>query len=160
MLDNHANNCVLREYLGKTSTQYQVTDISTGRIFMARDIKFDESILYQQLWRSPPTKLMHEPACKLPSAEPAPLVDPPRRLLEATPRLINPIDDSRDDVSPPPDSPEPDRMIKEFERNLKLTAPASSSRTRSGRRTISMAMMSERGPKAYCAALISEDADQ
>jgi hypothetical protein len=48
-LDNHANKCVLLGYPAETSTQYQVMDVSSGRVFMARDVKFDESTLYHQL---------------------------------------------------------------------------------------------------------------
>jgi len=127
---------------------------------MARDIEFDESIHYQQLLRSQSTKLMLEPASELQSGAPAPQVEPPQQLLKAKPRPINPIDDSDDDLSPPAASLEPDRMPKDLQSDLKCTAPASSSRTRSGRSTISMAMMIERGPKTYHAALNSEDAEQ
>jgi len=134
-------------------------DITTGRAFIAQDVKFDEAILYHQLL-SQPTKLMLEPASELPSGEPAPPGEPPQQLLKAKPRPINPIDDSDDDLSPPPDSPESDRMLKELESDLKMTAPATSSRTLSGRSTIIMAMMIEPGPKTYCAALNSENADQ
>ena len=47
-LHNHAYKCVLLGYSAKTSTQYRVMDISTGRVFLAQDIKFEESILYHQ----------------------------------------------------------------------------------------------------------------
>ena len=150
-LDDHAYKCVLLGYSAETSTQYRVMDIFTGRVFMARDIKFDESILYHQLLRTQPTKLMVEPASELTSSEPAPPIElphePPQQLLKAKPRPINPIDDSDDDLSPPPESPEPDRILKELQSDLKSTAPASSSRTRSGRSTISMAMMIQPGPQ-------------
>jgi len=163
-LDDHTYKCVLLGYSAETSTQYRVMDISMGRVFMARDIKFDESILYRQLLRSQPTKLMLEPASELQSGEPAPPVEaphePPQQLIKAKARPINPIDNSDDDQSPAPESPEPDRMAKQLESELKSTAPASSSRTRSGMSTISMAMMIEPGPKTYCSALNSEDADQ
>jgi len=126
---------------------------------MAQDIEFAEAILYYQLL-SQPTKLMLEPASELPSGEPAPPVGPPQQLLKAKPRPINPFDDSDDDLSPPPDSPEPDRMLKELESDLKTTAPATSSRTQSGRSTIMTATMIKPGPKTYRAALNSENADQ
>jgi len=51
-------------------------------------------------------------------------------------------------------------MLTELESDVKSTAPASSSRTPSGRSTISMVKMIEPGPKTYRAALHSEDADQ
>jgi len=159
-LDNHTYKCVLLGYLAETSTQYRVMDISTSRVFIARDIKFDKSILYHQLLRSQPTKLMLEPRSDLQSAEPAPPVEPHLQLLKVKPRPINPIDDSDDNLSPPPDSPEPDRMFKDLQSDLKSTAPASSSRTRSGRSTISLAMMIKPGPKTYRAALNPEDAEQ
>jgi hypothetical protein len=96
--------------------QYRVVDTSMGRVIMAREIKFDESILYCQLLRSQPTKLMLEPASELQSIEPAPPVkplhEPPQQLLMAKPRPINPIHDSDDDLSPPPEIPELDRMLK------------------------------------------------
>jgi hypothetical protein len=76
-LDDHAYKCVLLGYSAETSTQYRVMDIFMGRVFMARDIKFDESILYHQLLRSQPTKLMLEPASELQSGDPAPPVEPP-----------------------------------------------------------------------------------
>jgi len=101
-------------------------DISTGRVFKARDIKFDESILYHQLLYQP-KKLVLEPASELPSGEPAPPVEPPQQLLKSKPRPINAIDDSDHDLSPPPESAEPDRMLNELERDLKSSAPASSS---------------------------------
>jgi hypothetical protein len=75
---------------------------------MAWDIKFDESIHDHQLFRFQPMKLIFEPDSELPSGDPAPLVEPPHHLLKAKPQPINPIDDSDDDLSPPPASPEPD----------------------------------------------------
>jgi len=56
---------------------YPVMDISTGQVFMAWDIKFDESILYHQLLRSQTMKFMLGPASELRSGVPAPLVEPP-----------------------------------------------------------------------------------
>jgi hypothetical protein len=127
---------------------------------MARDIKFDKSILYHQLLRSQPTKLMLQPATELQSCEPSPPDEPPQQLLKAKPRAINPIDDSDDDLSPPPDSPSPDRKLKDSQSDLHSVALASSSRTRSGTSPISMAIMLEPGPTTYHAALNSEDAEQ
>ena len=100
-----------------------------------------------------------EPAIQPPIGEPAPL-EPPQQLLTAKHIPINPIDHLDDDLSPPPDSPEPDQVLKAFQGNLKSTAPDSSSETRSGRSTISMAMMIEPGPKTYRAALDSENDEQ
>jgi len=89
-------------------------DISMGRVFRARDIKFDQSILYHQVL-SQPTKLMLEPASELPSGKPAPPVQPPQHFSKAKPRPTNPIDHSDDDLSPPSDSPEPDIMLKDLQ---------------------------------------------
>jgi hypothetical protein len=130
---------------------------------MARDIKFDESILYYKL-RSKPTKLVLKPARELQSGEPAPPVEPPheppQQLIQAKPQRIDPIDDTDDELSPPPDNPEPDRLLKDLQSHVKLTAPATSSRIRSGMSTMTVAMMIEPGPKTQRAALNSEDADQ
>jgi hypothetical protein len=107
---------------------------------------------------------MLEPASELQSGEPAPPGKPPHQptqhLLKANPQPVNPTDDSDDYLSPPCEIPEPDLMLKELYSNLKSTAPASSSRTRNGRRTLRMAMMIEPGPKTCRAALNSEDAAQ
>jgi len=110
MLDNHPYKCVLLGYLAKTSTQYRVMDISKGRVFMARDIIFDMPILFHQLMRSRPTQVMIEPASELPSCEPAP-PEPPQQVWKAQAAPINSIDNSDDDLSPPPDSLEPDQML-------------------------------------------------
>jgi hypothetical protein len=131
---------------------------------MARDINFDQSILYRQLLRSAPTNDMLEPASKLQSGEPAPTVEPPhapyQQLLKAKPRPTNPIDDWVDNIIPLPASLEPDQRLKELERDLKSAASASSSPTRSEWRKISPAMIIKPGPKTHRAALNSEDADQ
>jgi hypothetical protein len=158
-LDDHAYNCPLLEYLAETLRQCRVMNISMGRVFMARDVTLDEFILYLQLI-SQPTKLLLESARELPNGEPAPPVEPPHQLLQAKPRPINSIDDSDDHLSPPPDRMEPDLMLNNLQSNQQSTAPASSSRTRSGRSTITMAMIIAPGPKTYGAALNSEDADQ
>jgi len=52
---------------------------------MAWDINFDQCILYHQLLRSQPKKLMVEPASELQSGDPAPRVVPPQELLKAKP---------------------------------------------------------------------------
>jgi len=135
-------------------------DISKGRVFMAREIKFDESILYHQQLRSQPMKLILEPASELPSSQPALPVEPTQQRLKAKPQPINTIDDSDNDPSPPPDCSESDRILNELQSDLKSTALASSSRTQSASSTISIAMMMEPGQKTYRAALNSEDADQ
>jgi len=61
----------------------------------------------------------------------------------ALPHAINPIDDSDDDLTPPPETPPPKSR-------------------RSGRTAanVSIAMMIEKGPKTYRAALDAEDAEQ
>jgi len=61
-LDNHAYKCVLLGYSAETSAQYQVMDVHSGRVFFARDVKFDESTLYHQLLKTKSTKFAFEPA--------------------------------------------------------------------------------------------------
>ena len=62
MLDKHAYKCELLGYSAETSTQYRVIDVCSGRVFIARDVKFDESTLYHQLLQTKPTKIAFEPA--------------------------------------------------------------------------------------------------
>jgi len=45
-LDKQAYKWVLLGYSAETSTQYRVMDVNSGRLFIARDVKFDESTLY------------------------------------------------------------------------------------------------------------------
>jgi hypothetical protein len=92
---------------------------------MAQYIKFVESILFHQLWRSQPTKLMFKPASELRSGDPTPL-EPRQQLLNAMLAPINPIDDKDDNLSQPPNSPEPNQLHKELQCNRKSTALASS----------------------------------
>jgi len=40
-LDNHAYKCVLLGYSAQTSTQYQVMEVNSGRVFIVRDVQFD-----------------------------------------------------------------------------------------------------------------------
>jgi hypothetical protein len=70
----------------------------------------------------------------------------------ALPRIITPIDDSDDDLTPPPETPPPETPPPEI--------PPSKPR-RSGKTTanVSIAMMIEQGPKTYRAALDAEDAE-
>jgi hypothetical protein len=86
---------------------------------------------------------MLELASELPSAEPAPPVNPPQQLLMAMPQPINPVHNSDDDLSPPPDILEPDQTHKIIQSDLKWTALASSSRIASGCSTISKSMLIE-----------------
>jgi hypothetical protein len=125
---------------------------------MAWDINFDEFIIYNQLLRSQPMKLMLKPASELPNGE---LVfEPAQHLLKAKPRPINPIDDSDNDLSPPPHRPDSDGILKETQSDPKWPTPVSSSRTRSGSHTITNAMIIEPGPKNYLATLNSEHEEQ
>jgi hypothetical protein len=134
-------------------------DISLGRVFKARDFKFDESTLYHQLVHSKSTKFVFEPAeqdkdleiedqpLMLPKAliqSPKAKVQPPKAI--ALPSVINPIDDWDDDFTPPP-----------------VTPPLETPKPRGSRRTaanVSIAMMIEQGPMTYDAALHAEDAEQ
>lgn len=64
-------------------------------------------ILYHQLWRSQPSKLMLEPVSQLLSVKPAHLY-PQQQLSKSKHSPINPSDDLADGVSPPLDSLEAD----------------------------------------------------
>jgi len=59
ILDNHTYKCVLVGY-SETATQYRVMDISSGRVFIARDVKFDASTLYHQLLKTKVTRFAFE----------------------------------------------------------------------------------------------------
>jgi len=157
-LDNHAYKCVLLGYSG-TATQYRVMDISLGRVFIPRDVKFDESTLYCQLLKTKPTKFAFEPAeqgkdSEIEDEPPKPpkvtiqslkaKVQPPKAT--ALPRAINPIDHSDDNLTPPP----------EIQR-VETPKPGRSGRTAAN---VSIAMMIEEGPKTYRAALDAQDAEQ
>jgi len=164
-LDNHAEKGVLLCY-SETAAQYRVMDISSGRVFIARDVKFDDSTLYDQLPKTKPIKIAFEPAeqdkdseieepPKLVIQSPKAKIQPPKAaaLPRALPRAINPIDNSDDDLTPPSETPPPERPPAE-------TQPP---KPRTSRRTganVSIAMMIEQGLKTYCAALDAEDAEQ
>jgi len=45
-VDKHAYKCVLLGDSAETSTQHRVTDVNSGQVFIAQDVKFDESTLY------------------------------------------------------------------------------------------------------------------
>jgi len=165
-LDNHAYKCVLLGYSAETTTQYRVMDISSGRVFMARDVKFDESTLYYQLLKSQRTEVILEPA-EPPSNNQPWFEQPPKKAMIKFKK--DPIDDYEDgDLTPPPETPEPEtpaptsRRVRELQSNLNDTNPASTSQTRMGASTanISVAMMIEPGPKTYKAAMEAEDSDQ
>jgi len=140
-------------------------DVCSGRVFIARDVKFDESTIYHQLLKTKPTKIAFEPAKqdKFSETEDKPpivqslkaTVQPPKAMIESPqakvqppktttlPCAINPIDIWDDDLTPPPETPPPKPR-------------------RSGRTTadVSIAMMIEQGPKTYRTALDAEDAEQ
>jgi len=156
-LDNHAYKCVLLGYSAETSTQYRVMDVNLGQVFTARDVKFDESTLYHQLLKTKPTKIAFKPAEQDKDSEieeppnvviqsPKAKVQPPKAT--ALPRAINPIDDSDDDLTPPPEIPPPE---------IPPPKPRKSGRTAAN---VNIAMMIEQGPKTYLAALHAEDAER
>jgi hypothetical protein len=62
------------------------------------------------------------------------------------PQAINPIDDSDDDLAPPPETPPPE-------------TPKLRSSTRTAA-NIRITIIIEPGPKTYCAALNAEDPEQ
>ena len=53
-LNNHVYKCVLLGYSAEPSTQYRVMDVNWRRVYIARDVQFDESTLYQQGLRTKP----------------------------------------------------------------------------------------------------------
>jgi hypothetical protein len=138
---------------------------SSGRVFIARDVKFDESTLYHQLLKTTLTKFASETAEQNKDSEieeeppkpPKATVQPhkatiPSPKAKVQPRnattfscAINPIDDSDDELTlpsgtPPPETPKPRRRGR--------TAA-----------NVSIATMIEQGPKTYRAALGAEDAE-
>jgi len=162
-LDNHAYQCVFLGYLVETSTQYRVLDGSSGRVFITRDVKFVESTLYCQLIKTQPIDFALEPAeqdkdSEIEDEAPKPLkatVQSPKAMIQsqkamvqpqkatALPRAINPIDNSDDDLTPPPETPPP---------KLRMTGRTAAN--------IRIAMMIGQGPKTYCAALDAKDSEQ
>jgi hypothetical protein len=129
--DNHAYKCVLLGYSAEKSIQSRVMDVNSGRVFIARDVKFDESTLYHQLLKTKPAKFAFEPAeqdkdseiedeppkPKATSQPPKAMIQSPKAMIQppkaaalprALPRAINPIDDSDDDLTPPPETPPPE----------------------------------------------------
>jgi len=134
-------------------------DVNSGRVFIARDVKLDESALYHQLLKTKPTKLAFEPAEQDKDSEiedeapKPPKVQAPKAIIQspkatALPRAINPIDDSDDDLTPPPETPPAE------------TPPPKPRRSGRTAANVSIAMMIEQGPKTYHAALDAEDAEQ
>jgi len=160
-LDNHANKCVLLGYSAGTSIQYRLMDLYSSRVFISREVKFDESTRYHQLLKTKSTKFAFEPAEQHMDSEiedQPPVVQPPKAMIQppkvqvqpprptASRHAIIPIDDSDDDLTPPPETP-----------------PLATLRPRRSRRTaanVSIAMMIEQGPKTYRATLDAEDAEQ
>jgi hypothetical protein len=94
-------------------------DFNSGRVFIARDDKFDEYTLYHQLLRTKSTKFAFEPAEQDKDSEIEEHPKPPKAMIQspkakvlppkatALPRAINPIDDLDDDHTPPPDTTPP-----------------------------------------------------
>jgi len=138
-------------------------DVSSGRVFIARDVKFDESTLYHQLLNTKPAKIAFEPAeqhkdsaiedeppvvqsLKAMIQSPKAKVQPPKAV--ALPRAINPIDYSYDDFTLPPETPPPE---------IPPPKPRRSGRTATN---VSIAMMIQQSPMTYRAALDAEDAEQ
>jgi len=95
-------------------------DVNSGRVFIARDVKFDESTLYHQLLKTKSTKFAFEPAEQDKDSEIEEPPKPPKAVIQSPkakvqppkatglPRAINPIDDSDDDLTPPPETPPPE----------------------------------------------------
>jgi len=147
--------------------------IRLGRVFIARDVKFDDCTLYQQLLKIKPITFAFEQAepdtyseiedevHKLPNATPQPpkaMIQSPKAKIHplkatALPRAINPIDDSDDDLTPPPETPHPETPPAE-------TPPPKPSRSGSNAAIVSIAMMIEQGTKTCRAALDAETSVQ
>ena len=132
-----------------------------GRVFIARDVKFDESTQHHQLLKTKPRKIAVEPAEQDRDSE---IEEPPKVVIQSpkakaqprqpaalpdrSPYVISPIDDSDDDLTPHPETPPPETPSPQ---------PRWSGRTAAN---VSIAMMIEQGPKTYRAALDAEDAEQ
>jgi len=135
-------------------------DVNLDRVFIARDVKLDESTLYHQLLKTESTKFAFEPAEQDENSEIEEPPKPPKAVIQslkakvlppktaALPRAINPIDDSDDDLTPPPETPPPEILPPK---------PRRSGRTAANK---SIAMMIKQGPKTYRVALDAEDAEQ
>jgi len=133
--------------------------INSGRVFIARDVKFDESTLHHQLLKTKPTKFTFEPAEQdkdseigEPPEQPKAMIQSPKAVVQprkaaALRSAINQIDDSNDDLTPPPQTPPPETLPP---------TPTRSGRTAAN---VSIAMMIEQGSKTYCTALDAEDAE-
>jgi len=137
-----------------------------GRVFIARDVKFDETTLYYQLLKTKPTMIAFEPAeqdmdsaieehPKVVIQSSKAKVEPPKAavLPRALPRAINPIDALDDDLTPPTETPPPETLAAE-------TPPPKPRKSGSTAANVSIAMMIEQSPKTYRAALDAEDAEQ
>jgi len=84
-------------------------DVNSDGVFIARDVKFDESTLYHQLLKTKPTKIAFEPAVRNKDSD---IAEPPKVMIQspkakvqppkatALPCAINLIDDSDDDLTP------------------------------------------------------------
>jgi hypothetical protein len=141
-------------------------DVNSGQVFIARDVKFAESTLYQQLLKTKPAKIAFKPAEQDKNSE---IEEPPNVIIQspkakvlpltaallphALPHAINPIDDSDDDLTPPPDTQSPQTPHAD-------TPPPKPRRSGRTAANVNIAMMIEQGPKTYRAALDAEDAEQ
>jgi len=97
-------------------------DVNSDRVFIARDVNFDESTLSHQLLMTKPTKIAFELAEQDKDSE---IEEPPKVLIQspkakvqplvatALPRAFNPIDDSDDDLTPPPETPPPEIPLQQ-----------------------------------------------
>jgi len=130
------------------------------------------STIYHQLLKTKPAKITFEPAeqdrdldNEEPPKPPKATVQPPKAVIQfltamvqppkasALPGAIDPIDDSDDDLTPPPETPPPDTPPADTPPRMLI---------RSGRNAaiVSIAMMIEQGPETYRAALDADDAEQ
>jgi hypothetical protein len=149
-------------------------DIHSGRVFIARNVKFDKGTLYYQLLKtSNQPKIALEPGKNprtddlisnpIPSqVAQRPVAQQPSQVAQKPKtQAINPIDSDDESLSPPPETRESTPAP-----HTRGDGPAS--RTRSGGRgpsssssaKVSIAMMIEPGPKNYRAALNADDSDQ
>jgi hypothetical protein len=142
---------------------------------MARDVKFNEIILYHQLLKtSNQLRIILEPTEESPNDPPSPIIPSyakPFKSIElpATGRIV-PFDDWDDDsLSPLPETqestptPANNRMIQKLKSNMNWSGLASKSQTRGGGKSdskISIAMMVQPGPKTNKIALNADDSEQ
>jgi len=92
-------------------------DVNSGRVFIAQDVKFDQSTMNPQLLKTKPTTITFEPAEQDKDSE---IEEPPKVVMQslkakvqplkatALTCAIHPIDDLDYALTPPPETPPPE----------------------------------------------------